>query len=123
MSEHESTAATRSRGATGRADIKQRVMWRIRDRYFRALNYVSIYVYVIVVYGGALISDYFLFWLISWLLSEDVQRYPVIALWFDYARIGLAWLLIVCGITHGFLSTYKQVKLEIALSRERDERP
>lgn len=123
MSGHESSAANRFSDATDRVDVKERVMRRIRDRYFRALNYVSIYVYVILVYGGALISDYFLFWLISRLLSEDIRQYPVIALWFNYVRIGLAWSLIVCAITHGFLSTYKQVKLDIALSREREEQP
>ena len=97
---------------------RERFLNQIRRRYFRALDYLSIYAFIIIVYGGALITDYSLFLLVAWLLREDVQKYPAVALWFDYARTGLALLLITLAVVHGIISTFNQIKLDLALSRE-----
>lgn len=88
------------------------------ERFYRALNYLTIYLFIIVVYGGALVTDYLLFALMEWLLKVNVERYPVVALGFDYARIGLAALFIIAAVFHGIISTINQMKLDIQLSRE-----
>jgi hypothetical protein len=116
--DHETEPAVISKAS----DVQEQVYRQIRRRLFRGLNYLSIYVFIIIVYGGALLTDYLLFALISWLLQEDIQRYQLVADWFDYARIGLALLLIICAVTHGLISTYTQVKLDIELSREGEEK-
>lgn len=100
------------------ANIEQAVKQQLRTRYYRALNYLSIYLFLIVVYGGALLTDYFLILLIEWLLKEDIQRYPIVAQWFDYARTGLGLLLIVLAVTHGVISTISQVRLDLEIARE-----
>jgi hypothetical protein len=102
--------------------VREQSYREIQGRYFRALNYLSIYAFIIIVYGGALLTDYTLFFLISWLLKEDIQKYSIVALWFDFARIGLALLLIILAVTHGIISTYTQIKLDIQLSREGEQR-
>ena len=101
---------------------EQRLKQEIVSRYFRALNYLSIYAFILVVYSGALATDYLLFLLVEWLLRDDVQRYSLVALWFDYARTGLALMLIVSAFVHGIISTYSQVKLDLMLSREGEGR-
>lgn len=91
---------------------------RIVNRYYRAVDYLSIYAYVMVVYGGALFADYLLFELMWLLLAEEVQKYELVKLAFDYARIGLALLFLLCALVHGMLSTYSQLKLDLELVKE-----
>lgn len=91
---------------------------RIKSRFYRALDYLSIYIFIIIVYGGATIAEYLLFSLLWLLLSEDVQKYPIISLALDYARIGLGLLFISSAFVHGALSTYHQIKLDFRLAKE-----
>lgn len=91
-------------------------------RFYRALDYLSIYAFVLVVYGGALITDYLLFFLMWALLKEEVEKYPIVAQGFDYARIGLALLFIAGALIHGIISTISQIKLDYALSQEGGEK-
>ena len=102
-------------------DPKSKFYGEANGRVYRALNYISIYLFILVVYGGALITDYLLFELMSWLLSASIQSYPLVAAWFDYARIGLAFLFIVTAVFHGILSTYGQMKLDLLLAQEGEQ--
>ena len=104
-------------------DDSQLIRRQIRGRYYRALNYLSIYLFIIVVYGSGLIVDSMLFSLMWWLLDEDIQKYDLVARGFDYARIGLAMLFIASAVVHGMLSTYSQIQLDLALLQEgKDEK-
>lgn len=96
------------------------VQKRIADRYYRALDYLSIYVFILIVYGAALVTDYLLFALMWALLSDDVKKYRVVAMGFDYARIGLALLFILGALVHGVISTYSQVQLDLKLAKENE---
>jgi hypothetical protein len=84
-----------------------------------AAHYLLTYAFILVVYGGAVITDYLLFWLIALLLREDVAKYPFVATWFDRARIGLACLLILFAVVHGILSTISQVRMDWDVANER----
>ena len=95
---------------------------RLRSRLYRALDYLTIYLFILVVYGGAVITDYLLFLLLWALLGADVREYPLVAMGFQYARIGLALLCIVSAVIHGIISTYSQVKLDIKLSQEGEQK-
>jgi hypothetical protein len=97
---------------------KQQLSQRVTKRFFRALDYVSIFMFVVIVYGSAVIADYILFLLIWSLLREEVAKYPIVSSAFDYARIGLALLCIAGAIIHGILSTYNQIKIDIELAKE-----
>lgn len=95
-----------------------KVLGRVRERFFRALDYLSLFAFILIVYGSAVICDYLLFYLMWFLLSDDVAKYPIVAQGFDYARIGLALLFITSAVVHGILSTVSQVQLDIKLARE-----
>lgn len=103
---------------TPQTSTQDLVKQRVGSRIWRAVNYLSIYAFVTVVYGGAIITDYILFYLIETLIKDDVERYPFVEEWFNYAKVGLALLLIVSAIVHGILSTYSQVKLDLAFLKE-----
>lgn len=91
---------------------------RVIQRLYRAVDYLSIYTFICIVYGSSLIASSLLFQLIWFLLSEEVATYPTINLAFHYARIALALLSIVCAVIHGIISTYSQIKLDLRLARE-----
>lgn len=91
---------------------------RVVSRYYRALDYLSIYAFILVVYGGAVVTDYLLFLLLWALLGEEVKLYPIVTAAFHYARIGLALLFIATAIIHGFISTTSQIKLDLKLAKE-----
>ena len=91
---------------------------RAKKRFYRALDQLIIYAFILVVYGGAVGVDYLMFLYLWWLLGEQVREYPFVALAMDYARIGLAVLFIIGAFVHGVISTISQVKLDLALSRE-----
>lgn len=77
------------------------VMRRLHHRLWRAIDYLSIFIFILVVYVGAVITDYALFFVLWTLVSDDVKKYPLVAMALDYARIGLALLLIMSGTIHG----------------------
>ncbi len=97
---------------------RERIKQRLKDRFYRAIDYLSIYTFILVVYGGAVVTDYLLFLLLWSLLQDEVNKYPLVALGLDYARIGLALLFIASAVIHGAISTYSQIKLDIALAKE-----
>lgn len=96
----------------------EKIKKTISLRYYRGLNYISIYGFILVVYGGALLTDFALFQLMWALFKDDVTKYEWIAIGFDYARIGLAGLFLLNAIIHGIISTVSQIKLDLALAKE-----
>ena len=80
---------------------KEIVRLRLLGRLYRAFDYLTIYIFILVVYGGAVISDYLLFLLLWSLLGADIKQYSIVAIGFDYARIGLALLFISSAVIHG----------------------
>lgn len=96
----------------------EKIKQAISLRYYRGLNYISIYGFILVVYGGALLTDFALFQLMWVLFKDDVTKYQWIALGFDYVRIGLAGLFLINAIIHGIFSTISQIKLDLVLAKE-----
>jgi len=91
---------------------------RVKQRLFRALDYLSIFAFIVIVYGSAVLADYLLFLLLWALLDDEVRKYPVVARALDYARIGLALLFIFSAVVHGVISTYSQIRLDMKLANE-----
>ncbi|MBI4785456.1 MAG: hypothetical protein HY782_00185 [Chloroflexi bacterium] len=86
---------------------------RIRDRFWRALDYLSLFAYIFVVYTGAVVLDFLLFSVIQFLLQSDIAQYPFVALWFERVKIGLALLLLLAAFIHGVFSTVSQIRFDI----------
>ena len=101
-----------------------RIAWYKQQRelrFERIKNYLSIYLFILIVYGGALITDYLLFELMAWLLRDVVAAYAIVATWFHWLNVGLALFAMVAALVHGVISTISQVKLDIKLSGEDEE--
>lgn len=100
--------------------IQYQQVWR--RRLFRALNYLTIYVYILVVYGGAIVTDFAFFQIVQILIADDANRYPLVSLWLDFARVILALLLLIFAIIHAILSTLQQIRMDwSSLRKDEDE--
>jgi hypothetical protein len=88
-------------------------------RFWRALNYLSVFLFIIVVYSGFFLTEYILLREVAAFLAEDVKEFPIIDIWFKNARIGLAFLMMIVAFIHGIIATYEQVKIDRAISAEK----
>lgn len=95
---------------------------RIRRRLFRTLDYASIALSMLCIYGSVLISDYLLMGLIGYLFRAEVEDSGYLALTFKGIRIGLALLAFVLAMIHGVRSGIEQYRLDAKLLKE-DEKP
>ncbi len=98
-----------SRLATGRSKS---------DLMARAIRYLGLYLYIIVVYGGLLLTDYSIFRLVAWVIRDEIEKHHALALLFDYLNVGLALFIMLGALVHGLLSLVTLIKLDMALSRE-----
>ncbi len=106
---------------TGEIEDFSQLLELLKMRFFRIINHLTIYVYILVVCGSAVVTDYLLLGLIERLLIVNVQRYPMVALWFDRAKIAIALLCILVAFVIGVFSTIYQIKTYMTASRESDQ--
>jgi hypothetical protein len=93
---------------------------QMKVRVYRLLNYFALFIFLILVNGGLLGTDYILFSMVDWVFHDDVQKYPVLAMWFDYVKIALAFFVLITVVVHGVLSMITQVRIDLMISRELD---
>jgi len=94
------------------------VVGRLVVRFWRAVDYLSIFVFTLVVYSAAVVADFLFFEFLSRLLTNDATEYPLVALAFRIFRISLALLAILLGCVHATYSAIKQIRLDRELSKE-----
>jgi hypothetical protein len=100
-------------------DETRRVVFaRIRVRFYRALDYLSIFAYIVVVYGAAVAADYVFFEGLVHLLKRSADESPFIALMLHYFKVGLALIAMGLGAVHAGHSAWSQWKLDRELSKE-----
>jgi hypothetical protein len=95
---------------------------RIRRRFFRTLDYASIAISVLFIYGVILVCDYLLMGLIEYLFENEMENASYLAITFKGIKIGLALLAFVLATIHGVRSGFEQYRLDARLARE-DEKP
>jgi hypothetical protein len=100
------------------SDVASSFRRQVRVRFYRLLNYIALFVFIVLVNGGLLSADFILFSMVEWFLHKDVQKYPLVAMWFDYAKIALAFLILLAAVIHGILSMITQIRIDLMTSRE-----
>lgn len=93
---------------------------RVRIRFLLTREYISIYFLLFLVYASFFLFEYALIRIVGWLLSDPVQKYALVSLWYDYLQIALAILIIILSGYHGIMATRMQMKVERAISDEAD---
>jgi hypothetical protein len=95
---------------------------RLKRRFYRTIDYASIAISILVIYGTVLVADYLLVKLIEYLFRSEMNASPFLASVFKGVKVGLALLTFVVSLIHGVRSAWEQYKLETQLIRE-DEKP
>jgi hypothetical protein len=111
-------AKTKPRFGHDPGETRRVVVGRLVVRFWRAIDYLSIFVFTLVVYSAAVAADFLFFEFLSRLLTIDAKEYPLVALAFRVFRIGLALLAILLGCVHATHSAIKQIRLDHELSKE-----
>ena len=91
---------------------------RIRVRFFRALDYLSLFAFIIVVYGAAVVLDYAFFEGLVHLLKRSADESPFIASLLHYFKVGLALIAMGLGAVHAGHLARSQWRLDRELSKE-----
>jgi hypothetical protein len=100
------------------AETRRVVVGRLLVRFWRAVDYLSIFAFTLVVYSAAVAADFLLFHFLSLLRALDAREYPLVASAFRVFRIGLAFLAILLGCVHATHSAIKQIRLDRELAKE-----
>lgn len=99
-------------------DIAEITRQKIRRRFYKVLDYWSLFAYILAIYAGALLADALLYFLIKLALQSVISRSPLVSLWFDRLEMGAALLLIFAAFVHAIFSTYSQIKLDLSTIEE-----
>jgi hypothetical protein len=91
------------------------------DLIARAIRYLGLFLYIIIVYGGLLLTDYALLGLVGWLVRDEIASHPILAMFFDSLKVGLALFIMVGALIHGFLSLITLIKLDFAVAKELED--
>jgi hypothetical protein len=100
------------------SDVASSFRKQVKVRFYRLLNYIVLFIFILLVNGGLLATDFILFSMVEWFLHNDVQKYPFLETWFNYVKIALAFLVLLAAVVHGILSMISQVRLDWMISRE-----
>jgi hypothetical protein len=109
-----------SAATTDRLSVRERVLRQVRNRWHLMLNHLFNFFCVTMVYSAPLGFGYLLSLLVKLLLEDALTTYPIVQEIYDYARIGLACLALVCWVVHSILSAIGQLRRDIKFFQEGD---
>jgi hypothetical protein len=94
------------------SEIEKQTREQLEIRKWRAINYISFIGFYTLVYTVAILADYYLFWLIGFLLDLDNSPYPLVRVAIEFLKVSTT----ICGVISGFVhlgyATYGQIQLE-----------
>lgn len=84
-----------------------------KTRFYKALSYLTLFLYVVFVSTCALLADYLLILIIELVSANDIAKYPLVSTAFDWFKIGSAFLAFLAAGVHSFFSAWSQIKFEL----------
>jgi len=100
------------------SDPKAIFLRNCRGRFYRGLDYLTLFVYVVIISISALLADYAIILVIELTVASDVSRYPIVSEAFKWFKIGSAFLVLVAAAVHAFFSAWSQIKFEAEVAAE-----
>lgn len=68
-------------------DPKEIFLRHFRTRFYKALDYLTLFAYALVVALGAFLADYILILVIGFIVAPAVSEYPAVKMAFDWFQI------------------------------------
>lgn len=92
----------------------EHIKHQIANRFWRGLNYLSINLFFLLVYGSTLLAEYAIAQIVWLVLAGEIQQYPAVAFAARVAQIALALMTLVAAVVHGGYSMWAQIQLDRA---------
>jgi hypothetical protein len=93
--------------------VREKFLENLKVRFYKALDYLILFVYLLVVSICALLVDYILILVLSLLVADDIEKFPIIAQAFIWFKIGSGFLIFIAAIVHSFFSAASQIRNEV----------
>ncbi len=77
-----------------------------------ALYHIITFLYIAIIYGGAIYIENQLIYFVWWMMAPDAQKYPILAQLVDSAGIGLGAILLFCAVMHSLFSALSQIGVD-----------
>ncbi len=113
---HGSPNSGRSNIGSPNNENPQEIKESIQRRLLLIFDHCTVFLYIIVVYGGGLISSFLIIKLISSLLSEEIDHSIVVKIFLEYIKLGIAVCVATLGVFEGVLTSFDLIKDRIVLS-------
>lgn len=99
------------------ADPKEQLIRNFRFRFYRGIDYLTLFLYVGAVAVGAVAVDYGLVHVIELTLEPAISSNQIVAQFFDWFQIGSAFLVFVAAFIHALFSAISQIRFEWETNR------
>jgi len=98
-------------------DISTEVRARMSGRLWRVADSITAFVSIIAIYGGFLLTEKAVVWLVMRTHLDEIAKHSVVAIWFDRLQVGLALMTALGAFIHGAWALYKQLRSDFELSK------
>ncbi len=92
-----------------------------RGRFYKGLDYLSLFLYALIVAVGAFLADFILIAVLEFLIASTISKYPVVAIAFDWFQIGSASLTLVTAFVFVLFSALSQMRFAYEVNIELEE--
>ncbi|MHB1559648.1 MAG: hypothetical protein ACYC61_19540 [Isosphaeraceae bacterium] len=90
------------------ASMFRKVCTRVLFRFIRAIDYASIFAINALVYSFAMWVEFRLIDFLSYLITDDTKKYPIVERAFHWFRSFLALFTLIVWAAHSLRSAWKQ---------------
>lgn len=98
-------------------DPKGIFLQNAKNRFYLGLNYVTLFMYVVIVSTSALVADYIIVFAIKKTVASAVSQFPIVEQAFSWFQIGSAFMVLIGAATHACFSAYSQIKFEVEVAK------
>lgn len=99
-------------------DPKEIFLRNFRYRFYKALDYLTLFIYALVVAIGAFLADYILVLVIGFIVKPVAAEYPFVKQVFDWFQIGSAILALLAAFVLSFYSALSQMRFASQTAKE-----
>src|SRR5690349_10739908 len=87
-------------------------------RFYLLLDYLGLFLYILLVSASALLLDFLLIQVLEFFLSEEIADSDVIWLFFHWYKIGSAFLVLIAAMVHSAFSAASQIKFDAGIFKD-----
>jgi hypothetical protein len=99
-------------------DPREAFLKNLKSRFYRVLDYFSLFLYIVLISVGALLADSAIVFAIERTIASAIVKYPIVKQCFDWFQIGSAFLALFGALIHALFSAWSRIQFELETMRE-----